>query len=126
MALAKDELFEAIALGKKLVGFCHEAGDAKGEADALCRLATIYLGGGKHEQGGKVAEMALAILYGINDQEAMTKAKQLVDSSKHAQVAEEIEVTVSKMSDYCHVPQKLIVDPGLQNRVQTKYLEVVK
>merc|ERR1712061_571010 len=77
MALKKDDVFEALALGKKLVGFCHEAGDGKGEADALCRLAELYLGAGMHEKSGKVAEMALAILYGINDQEGMAKARKL-------------------------------------------------
>merc|ERR1712217_509473 len=113
MALAKDDYFEAIAMTKKLIGFCNSVGDHYSEGNALCQLATIMIGAGSHEKAGKAAEMALGIMYGINDQAGMAKAKALVDSSKHAKVVEEIETTVAKMSDYCHCPQKLIVDPGL-------------
>merc|ERR1712061_560130 len=104
----------------------HTAGEAKLEVKALIRLGSLYLKHDYHEKAGKVGEMALGIAYGLNDQEAMKIGKALVDSAKHAKVCEEIDVSVSRMQDYCNVPVNLIVDPGLQTRVQSKYIEVVK
>merc|ERR1712190_76271 len=100
--------------------------NAKAEGNALVKLGEILLKGGAFEKAGKVAEMSLGIFYGINDTEGMQKGKALMDGAKHAKVCQEISNTVAAMEDYTHVPTKLIVDPGLNTRIQTKYLEAVK
>merc|ERR1712187_394155 len=126
MGLAKDEYVEAIRKMKSMIGYFHEAGDTKGEAEAVFKLATTMLKAGDSSKAEKVAEMCLALFYQLNDQEGMAKGKGLVDSCKQANVVEEIEVTVSKYAPYYHDAKKFIVDPELGQRVQEKYLATVK
>merc|ERR1712187_461860 len=126
MALAKDEYPMAVAAGKDLISYYRSKGDSKMEATTLLQLGQIMLDKGDHVKGGQLAEMALGIFYGLSDQENMQKGKALLDKAKEAKVAEDIEITVSKMEDYVHTPLQLIVDPGMQTRLQGKYIEVVK
>merc|ERR1711879_984354 len=126
MAVSKEDPLAAINAAKKVIGSYHEGSDTKLETQALIKLAGLYLTYGYHEKAAKVAEMALGVAYGLNDNEDMTTAKNMLDGAKHTKVCEEIEVSVARMQDYTHVPVKLIVDPGLQTRVQTKYIEAVK
>merc|ERR1712232_81789 len=113
MAIAQGDTIAALNNAKAAAGVYHQGGDSKGEGNALVKL-------------GKVAEMSLGIFYGINDTEGMQRGKALMDGAKHAKVCQEISNTVAAMEDYTHVPTKLIVDPGLNTRIQTKYLEAVK
>merc|ERR1712187_596780 len=126
MEVTKEDIPAALTAAKKVIGIYHEGGDTKLETKALTCLASLYLKYGYHEKAAKVAEMALGVAYGLNDQEDMAAAKSMLDGAKHSKVCEEIEVTVARMQDYCHVPIKLIVDPGLQTRVQAKYIDAVK
>merc|ERR1712187_676609 len=126
VAVSKDDIHGALASAKEVIGIFHAGGEMKSEIKALDRLASLYLKYGYHEKAAKVAEMALGVAYGLNDQEDMAAAKSMLDGAKHSKVCEEIEVTVARMQDYCHVPIKLIVDPGLQTRVQAKYIDAVK
>jgi tetratricopeptide (TPR) repeat protein len=126
MALSKGDIPGALSKAKTVIGEYHSGGDAKLETKALLRLASLYVTHGYHEKGAKVAEIAIGLAYGMNDQEDMAAAKSILDGAKHSKVCEEIEVSVARMQDYCHVPATLIVDPGLQPRVQAKYVDAVK
>merc|ERR1712187_550635 len=127
VAVSKDDIHGALASAKEVIGIFHAGGEMKSEIKALDRLACLYLKFGYHEKAAKVAEMGLGVAYGLNDTEAMASLKKALDDAKHTKVCEEIEVTIAKYEDYIRMPSTpVIVDPELQTRMQSKYIDAVK
>merc|ERR1712037_183200 len=116
---------EAIKLAKEKVTTLHDAGDMRGETYALLKLGEIFLKGGENARAGKVAEVALSSFAEMNDMEGMKAGKELMDGAKQAKLVEDITVTLSQASDYMHIPSTLVVDPGLNKRIQERYSQAV-
>jgi tetratricopeptide (TPR) repeat protein len=116
---------EAIKLAKAKITSLHDTGDMSTEAYALLKLGGLLLDSGSPEMAGKVAEVALGMFAGMNDMGGMKQGKELMDGAKQAKLVMDIESTLGAASEYMHIPSTLIVDPGLNKRIQERYSQAV-
>merc|ERR1712048_352359 len=121
MFLDAGMYYEAVKIGKERCTTFHNGGDMQGEGMALVKLGSVMMENEAHEKASKIAEAALGIFAGINDMAGLKSAKDLLDGAKHARVVEEINVALNKASEYMHIPSTLVVDPGLNKRIQDAY-----
>merc|ERR1712061_363567 len=125
MMKAEGKYADALKLAKERTSTFHDAGDMNGEAYSLLKLGELLLESGETVKAGKVAEAALGMFAGMNDMGGMKAGKELMDGAANAKTVEAIEVTLSAASEYMHIPTSLIVDPGLNKRIQEKYSQAV-
>eukprot|EP00420_Gonyaulax_spinifera_P037147 CAMPEP_0197875032 /NCGR_PEP_ID=MMETSP1439-20131203/4386_1 /TAXON_ID=66791 /ORGANISM="Gonyaulax spinifera, Strain CCMP409" /LENGTH=130 /DNA_ID=CAMNT_0043494203 /DNA_START=21 /DNA_END=413 /DNA_ORIENTATION=- len=121
MLLDGDMYFEAVKVAKKRAELARTGGDTAEEGLALLKLGEVYLKNGDHEKAEKVAEVALGVFGNSGMFGEMGQAKELQDGAKHAKVVEEIETSMEKARVSMHVPTSIIVDPGLNKRVNSTW-----
>lgn len=126
MHLAAGRFVEAVQIVKETATHFHDAGDRGREARALLKLSELLLEGGDTEKSQKVAEVAANILVEARDEEGVKQAFELMGAVKHASMKREMEVVIELNSGFMHVPKHLIVDPGLNKRIQQSYGEALQ
>merc|ERR1712187_791254 len=125
MFKADGDFVGAAKLAKESVTALHDAGDIHGEAYALLKLGELFIDSGENTKAGKVGEVAMGMFAGLNDMQGMMAGKELMDGAKSAGLIADIETTLSAASEYMHIPSTLIVDPGLNKRIQERYSQAV-
>merc|ERR1739845_310579 len=125
MMKAEGKYVEAVKLAKERTSALHDAGDMSKEAYSLLKLGELLLDSGANVKAGKVAEVALGMFAGMNDMGGMKAGKELMDGAKQAALVADIEVTLTSASEYMHIPTTLVVDPGLNKRIQERYQQAV-
>merc|ERR1712050_37845 len=125
MLKEEGKTMEALKLAKAKVAALHDAGDMYSEAYGLLKLAELLLDIGEPDKAGKVAEVALGMFAGMNDMGGMKQGKELMDGAKQASLVKDIEMTLGAASEDMHIPSSLIVDPGLNKRIQERYAQAV-
>jgi len=126
MHLEAGRFVEAMEIGKKIVTLFHEAMDRKAEGMALLRIAEMLLGNNDLPRSFKVCEVALGILSEIQDADGMKEGMDIMGALKHASVKNEMQSVIEMNKDFMHVPKSLVVDPGLNKRIQSAYAEATK
>merc|ERR1712124_205658 len=119
------KLAEAITLAKERITTLHDAGDMGKEAYSLLKLGELLLEAKACDKAGKVAEVAMNMFAGMNDMGGMKATKELLDGAKQASLVADIELTLSSASEYMHIPTNIVVDPGLNKRIQERYAQAV-
>mmetsp|Transcript_63718 Transcript_63718/g.164028 ORF Transcript_63718/g.164028 Transcript_63718/m.164028 type:complete len:187 (-) Transcript_63718:77-637(-) len=126
MHLNASRFTDGVQVQKDIVTLFHNAGDAKGEAKALIKIAEMLLSKSEVAKANKVAEVAMGIMATIQDRDGMKDAYEMLGAVKHARVKEEIEFVIDRNSDFMHMPRSLIVDPGLNKRITEEYGDLVR
>merc|ERR1719221_2471446 len=116
-----DMYFEAVKVAKKRVSLASASGDTVEEGLAMMKLGEFYLKNGDHAKAEKIAEAALGVFGAASMYAEMGQAKELADGAKHAKAVEEIETSLEKAKCSMHVPGSIIVDPGLNKRVNSTW-----
>eukprot|EP00415_Alexandrium_ostenfeldii_P001236 UN1236 len=124
--LEADMFFEAVKVGQDRISIFHDAGDMHSEGYALVKLGQVLLENEAHEKASTLAQAALGIFAGLSNMDGLQAAKGLLDGAKHASSVEEIGIAMAKASDYMHVPTTLVVDPGLNKRMNESYATAMR
>eukprot|EP00930_Biecheleria_cincta_P016386 TRINITY_DN1334_c0_g2_i1.p1 TRINITY_DN1334_c0_g2~~TRINITY_DN1334_c0_g2_i1.p1 ORF type:complete len:446 (-),score=147.47 TRINITY_DN1334_c0_g2_i1:88-1236(-) len=124
--MASEQYAESVNVAKEIVTVQHEAGDKKGEAEALLALGQLFVQNYDHEKAKKVAEVAERIFKAIADGPGYKSCERLKAMCEHARATEMIETSIYRHQDFLHVPEQLIVDPGRNKRVQSQFEEFAK
>mmetsp|Transcript_7927 Transcript_7927/g.25215 ORF Transcript_7927/g.25215 Transcript_7927/m.25215 type:complete len:178 (-) Transcript_7927:129-662(-) len=114
--------FEAVKVGQERCSIFNSAGDMHSEGFALVKLGEVLLENEAHEKASALAQAALGIFASISNMDGLQAAKTLLDGAKHAASVEEIGIALAKASDYTHIPTTLVVDPGLNKRMNAQYV----
>merc|ERR1712129_157979 len=126
MHLEAGNFVKAVEAAKQIVTLFHDATDTRGEGRALLKLAEMLLGNNDIERARKVAEVALGILSEAQDKEGMQQGMEMMGAVKHATVNMEMQQIIDLNRDFMHVPKSLVVDPGLNKRIQAAYDQASK
>merc|ERR1712037_60426 len=124
--LHKGLYVEAIELGTQKVQILHESGNRKGEADAMLSLAKILIANKDFKQADEIAGGALTLMMDVRDRDGSSVAKTLVDDAKRSRVETDIRSQLDANKHLFHVPDALVVDPGMNKRIQEEYNEFVR
>merc|ERR1719277_398983 len=126
MHLQSGSFVEAMRVAKETVTHYHNAGDTKLEGRALLKVSELLIDNNDTARGQRVAEVAMGIFSQISDGDGMKDAWEMMGAVKHAAAKAEMQKVIEMNSDFMHVPKTLVVDPGLNKRIQAAYNESTK
>mmetsp|Transcript_34088 Transcript_34088/g.86246 ORF Transcript_34088/g.86246 Transcript_34088/m.86246 type:complete len:383 (+) Transcript_34088:98-1246(+) len=126
MHLQEGRFAEAMRVAKETVTHYHKAGDTKLEGRSLLKVSELLLDNNDVDRAQKVAEVAMGVLSQASDPDGTKDAWEMMGAIKHARVKTEMQQVIELNSDFMHVPKTLVVDPGLNKRIQAAYNESTK
>lgn len=124
--LESGRFAQALEKAKELVSLHHSASDQSSEGRALLRLSEMLLGNNDLQRAQRVAEVALGVLNEAQDGDGLKQGIEMLGAIKNASVKMEMQQVIELNRDFMHVPKSMVIDPGLNKRIQAAYSEATR